>query len=741
MAPSRPDDAADFTQGSLTFSIESRLIRELGERLVRQPEVALLELVKNAYDADADTCWIEMNDRRIRVRDDGNGMTFEQFSTGWMRIGTSSKNASAASPRYGRPVTGEKGIGRFAVRYLGQRLLLASIAYDPIRQKKTRLIARFDWSAFDRNEDLGKVSVPYRLSVVDDDAEEGTILSIGDLRPSASAVDWRALRTGSMGVVSPIRSLLKDVPLEGPEGVAPDPGFRLEAGPQDKESDLADEILRHFALRATIEVTGQVITISILKPKDSTAYLTITDTIGGLLDGLTADIRFFPRRQGIFAGASFDGRNAYTWIRENAGIKVFDRGFQMRPYGMPGDDWLNLTADTERNLREPASSIMQKHYPMDQATKSSTATNWMLRMPSNMQVIGVVQVQGRREAEGQDEGLVAAADREGFLQNHAFWQLTDIVRGAVEALGYADREISLEEARLAAEAKLAAARAQMESTIRDVQGDSTFTPQQRTRIINILQETQQRSERLRIGEKEREQQLEIMSLLGVVSGFMTHEFGVALSELQAARKEMEELSHLIPSFAERAKAFDEHIDALKGFVRYSRAYIEGVRAFADKPYPARPRFLHVAKAFSGYAEKRGIEVAVEVDADVMAPRVPPALYDGIAQNLLTNALKAVNASDSTVRKVVFRAWNDGQWHHLQVSDTGSGVPSAIKDFIFDPLFTTTNGRSSDPLGSGMGLGLALVRRGAQAFGGVADLVNPPPGYSTCVEVRFPRVLE
>jgi len=167
----------------------------------------------------------------------------------------------------------------------------------------------------------------------------------------------------------------------------------------------------------------------------------------------------------------------------------------------------------------------------------------------------------------------------------------------------------------------------------------------------------------------------------------------------------------------------------------------GARVFAKKPYPARPRFLHVAKAFSGYAEKRGIEVAVEVDADVMAPRVPPALYDGIAQNLLTNALKAVNASDSTVRKVVFRAWNDGQWHHLQVSDTGSGVPSAIKDFIFDPLFTTTNGRSSDPLGSGMGLGLALVRRGAQAFGGVADLVNPPPGYSTCVEVRFPRVLE
>jgi len=56
--------------------------------------------------------------------------------------------------------------------------------------------------------------------------------------------------------------------------------------------------------------------------------------------------------------------------------------------------------------------------------------------------------------------------------------------------------------------------------------------------------------------------------------------------------------------------------------------------------------------------------------------------------------------------------------------------------VFDPLFTTTESRN-DPLGSGMGLGLTLVRRSAKAFGGSVQIVAPPDGYTTCIEVSFP----
>ena len=107
-------------EGTLSFTIESRLLRELGERLVKAPEVAVVELIKNAYDADASRCDLQYEpDDSITVSDDGVGMTLSRFKTGWMRIGTSSKAETPVSTRYGRNITGEKGIGRFAVRFLG----------------------------------------------------------------------------------------------------------------------------------------------------------------------------------------------------------------------------------------------------------------------------------------------------------------------------------------------------------------------------------------------------------------------------------------------------------------------------------------------------------------------------------------------------------------------------------------------------------------------------------------------
>lgn len=120
-----------LAKGTLRFSVEGRILRELGERLVKQPEVALVELIKNAYDADSQTCdlFYQPPDH-ITVVDDGHGMTYDEFKNGWMRIGTSAKAGEHGSRLYGRVITGEKGIGRFAVRFLGTKLDLETVAYD-----------------------------------------------------------------------------------------------------------------------------------------------------------------------------------------------------------------------------------------------------------------------------------------------------------------------------------------------------------------------------------------------------------------------------------------------------------------------------------------------------------------------------------------------------------------------------------------------------------------------------------
>lgn len=220
-----------LVEGQATFAVEARLVRELGERLVKEPEIALLELIKNSYDADATSCDIEVHDgEELVVSDDGHGMTLDEFINGWMRIGTSSKEKTSVSRMYGRTVSGEKGIGRFAVRYLGRALELTSVAHDSSRGFATRLVATFNWPLFDRYEDLGKVQIPYKLYRATDEETSGLILKITSLRKAARNLNLRRVRTASIELISPYASLIKDAEQEearnSPEADKTDPGSR-----------------------------------------------------------------------------------------------------------------------------------------------------------------------------------------------------------------------------------------------------------------------------------------------------------------------------------------------------------------------------------------------------------------------------------------------------------------------------------------------------------------------------------
>ena len=92
-----------------------------------------------------------------------------------------------------------------------------------------------------------------------------------------------------------------------------------------------------------------------------------------------------------------------------------DRNFRVLPYGTQGDDWLSLASDTAKNVRNPRSSVAQRHFPMDEETRKSTQLDYMLRLPYPDQLVGAVQVFGVRTSEqsDDDEGLVATADRRG----------------------------------------------------------------------------------------------------------------------------------------------------------------------------------------------------------------------------------------------------------------------------------------------------------------------------------------
>src|SRR5579864_1575243 len=115
------------------FSVDTKLFRELGELLVGRESIALAELIKNAYDADAMEVRLygenldDPDHGLIQISDDGIGMSDEEFRNGYLRIaGRTRTSGDPRSRRFKRRYTGAKGVGRLAAHKLATLLKIQS---------------------------------------------------------------------------------------------------------------------------------------------------------------------------------------------------------------------------------------------------------------------------------------------------------------------------------------------------------------------------------------------------------------------------------------------------------------------------------------------------------------------------------------------------------------------------------------------------------------------------------------
>ncbi len=116
------------------FRVDLRLLLELGERLISRDEVAVVELVKNAYDADAKKVDVKVENvekEKIEIKDTGTGMGQEEITDGWLTLGTSMKKRCKRT-ELGRRVLGEKGLGRLAVLRLGRLITIHTLKHDGV---------------------------------------------------------------------------------------------------------------------------------------------------------------------------------------------------------------------------------------------------------------------------------------------------------------------------------------------------------------------------------------------------------------------------------------------------------------------------------------------------------------------------------------------------------------------------------------------------------------------------------
>jgi len=169
------------------FSIHASVVFQLGENLVTDATQALLELVKNSYDADATFCKISVDTSiatpcgtgQVLVEDDGIGMTEEAIKRGWLTISESAKKEFKRKGKVtGRERTplGDKGLGRLGAQRLGSRLEICTNTGDGVERT-----VGIDWDDFVTSKLLEQVAVSYEVRE-SGRKTQGTILTISGLR-------------------------------------------------------------------------------------------------------------------------------------------------------------------------------------------------------------------------------------------------------------------------------------------------------------------------------------------------------------------------------------------------------------------------------------------------------------------------------------------------------------------------------------------------------------------------------
>ena len=161
----------------LHFKVSSGLKDIIGKDLITNELVAIFELVKNGYDADATEINLIINsyENYIIIQDNGKGMNRNDIENKWLFVAHSEKKDSD------KVYAGSKGIGRFSCDRLGTKLKLISHKDDEVSKLE------IDWGEFEKDSliKFEELDVTYtRLDVVEDSfiQKSGTILNISNLR-------------------------------------------------------------------------------------------------------------------------------------------------------------------------------------------------------------------------------------------------------------------------------------------------------------------------------------------------------------------------------------------------------------------------------------------------------------------------------------------------------------------------------------------------------------------------------
>lgn len=735
-----------MTGESIFFRTDAGIIAKLGRELVAKQETALVELVKNAYDADATEVTVEFINRgspdaSLIVTDDGNGMTRHELIDGFMRLASDLKVANPTSPKFGRTRAGRKGIGRFSTQRLGNKLTVTTQVKDATNS--LRLVA--DWTDFVPGRYLDDIFV--RLEELPS-TRQGTTLLIECLQDDWSTSQMRACWRSVIALqqpfpVRPVQTTKQD---HAPVHEA-DPGFKatfLDSGGLFADpalvADMQSEILDYLpvVIEMTVDEHGAALwrisknafgptrdwrpinhehRDSLSPPAYSSLRNVAMKTYHVILEPSLLPSIVFTRVRDI--------------LSREGGIRLYRNGFRVTPYGEPDDDWLRLD--------------------------EIYARRGLLANLANRNFFGVIEVQ---DPEGKL--FEERTSREGLIENNTFSELRGLASSVLvtaATLVHADRGRKTHANRPPPRPEAAAALSEVRAAVRAVREAAERTeataPGATEAVIErvveaeqILEITEKNYEEVKARLADEAAMLRLLASLGMTTAEFSHEMGMAFEAFRLdfervfeAAAQARPSDPLFELQAARAKAAIVRLDTLTAYLNTtvaSRAVREIHPVSLSK---AVESFVAGMRAHASTQDTE-IEVATPPLDALYTDPMHEAEVASVLLNFHTNALKAMKRTNNARRILIIADRVEAEAKvRVRFCDTGDGVAEQDRTRIFDAFFTKTSAPSSsasdEAHARGTGLGLWIVNQIAGNAGGEVSVADPPSGYATCFELKLP----
>lgn len=784
-------DGPASTHEDLAFTVDTHLLQELGALLVGRDSTAVVELIKNAYDADATHVTVH-GDRLtaqgfISITDDGHGMTVGDFRTKFLRIaGRSKEGGERRSPSFRRRFTGAKGIGRLSAHKLGAGLKLISVPDLGVLNRgpgDSGFTAFIDWNAIEHStktiENARNIAVETAQSRRQID-RPGTSLTINQLH-----ANWTTAQLNRF--LAEVRSTRPDEELVAPiaKGLFPGPhlldsiavtdtsskdrGFRIElsgdfAGSEPQWTELIGQMNWMIEVEATATTVSYQMTPSkrTVEQNPTARMQRFTDPRpDSKLPQLRA--RVFVR-DGSTRGSGLKG-TLDTFAKDVAGVRVYSEGFRVLPYGSARNDWLGIDADYSQRA-----AIDVAEEQLAQPTGENFNERVYVR-PGSAYFGGVFL------HDATSEGLAMVVNREGYLPNDAFEYVQKVIRKGIElsvrvraavgqvraderALEKAERESQARDEVLArfvdpgssaAAAVSSPSRTSTErlaeyssigvSALHDLAAHGLADDVDTQRTVGVLQAVLEEVTSTIDAARDEQSQIRVLASIGTQMGAFVHEINGVLGQARTIRDLIASLIDDAPSDRLASlRAVRSAQEALISSLERQAVYLSDSLGAESRRRRSRQRVSdRVATAFrllGPAAASRGVTLVDLTDPSLRTIPMYAAELNVVLTNLVSNAVKAAAAPAAGTGTVEISTATIAGALVVRVANTGVAVDLGDSERWFRPFESTTS-EIDTVLGQGLGLGLPLTRRIVEEYGGTVAFVTPTQGMATAIELTMP----